>query len=422
AGYGIFYSPVYGQIANVVQTLGLVNGNRQIAQVFVPLTGVPGFPTLTSAAVFQTLFAQGRVQCLTPAPGQAACITPQNLVQFGPPLNNITHTGPVPPLSVLFAGQPDYQNPYSQQAEFGIEREFWGGISVSASYVYVHTVHLPVAIDTNLLDTAPIVTATSPFNGKQVSFQNWVCANPLTCFANPLLLQNNVYSSSGRAVYHGGILEIKKRMSHHVSLMANYTYSKALSDVTDFNSDFSPVDQTNLRGERAPADFDQRHKLVVAGILTSPAKNAFFSGFELAPVIRYSTGHPYNVLAGGANINNDRHSTNDRPLGFGRNAGVGPDFMDVDLRLARRFKITERTGIQFVAEAFNLFNRTNFGSVNNEYTTFNGFANPNFAAPSPNGFFLNSAVNPPGNAQGAFTSGAGSFARRQLQLGARLTF
>ncbi len=26
AGYGIFYSPIYGQIADVVQTLGLVNG------------------------------------------------------------------------------------------------------------------------------------------------------------------------------------------------------------------------------------------------------------------------------------------------------------------------------------------------------------------------------------------------------------
>src|SRR5262249_16845244 len=84
AGYGIFYSPIYGQIADVVQTLGIVNGNRQIAQVFVPLTGVPGLPpTTNSAAIFQTLFAQGRVQCTTPAAGQAACITPANLAPFG---------------------------------------------------------------------------------------------------------------------------------------------------------------------------------------------------------------------------------------------------------------------------------------------------------------------------------------------------
>src|SRR5262249_31463990 len=112
AGYGIFYSPIYGQIANVVKTLGVVDGNRQIAQQFVPLTGVPGAPpTLTSALVFQTLFAQGLVSCTTPAAGNAACITPANLTQFG---INITHTGPVPPLNVVFSGQPDYQSPYSQ--------------------------------------------------------------------------------------------------------------------------------------------------------------------------------------------------------------------------------------------------------------------------------------------------------------------
>src|SRR5262249_39493516 len=54
-GYGIFYSPVYAQIPNVVQTLGVVNGFRQIAQVFVPITGAPGNPALTSATIFQTL-------------------------------------------------------------------------------------------------------------------------------------------------------------------------------------------------------------------------------------------------------------------------------------------------------------------------------------------------------------------------------
>src|SRR5258708_5854103 len=56
-GYGIFYSPIYGQNADAVQTLGVVNGFQQIAQAFVPLTGEPGNPALTSASVFQTLFA-----------------------------------------------------------------------------------------------------------------------------------------------------------------------------------------------------------------------------------------------------------------------------------------------------------------------------------------------------------------------------
>jgi hypothetical protein len=216
AGYGIFYSPIYGQIADVVQTLGLVNGVRQIAQTFVPLTGVPGSPpSLTSAAIFQTLFAQGKVQCTTPAAGNAACITPADLTQFG---INITHTGPVPPLSVLFSGQPNYQNPYSQQAEFGIEREIAKGWAVSLSGIYVHTIGLPVAIDTN---ARPVNFTTVPLaNGKTASFRNWAATNPqcagagiVNCFVNPLLLQSDQYSSKGSAVYEGAILEVKKRFS-----------------------------------------------------------------------------------------------------------------------------------------------------------------------------------------------------------------
>lgn len=146
-GYGIFYSQVYGQIADVAQTLGVLDSSgrpvtdlttcsaspdacsRQIAQIFVPLQGIPG---LSSAAIFQTLFAQGRVSCTTPTGGAAACITPADLIQFG---INITHTGAIPPLTVLFSGQPDYRNPYSQQAELGIEREIAKGLSVSASYI-----------------------------------------------------------------------------------------------------------------------------------------------------------------------------------------------------------------------------------------------------------------------------------------------
>jgi hypothetical protein len=411
-GFGIFYSPVYGQIGNVVQTLGIVNGFRQIAQTFVPLTGVPGAPpALTSAAIYQTLFAQGKIQCTAAAAGQAACITPADLTQFG---INITHTGPTPPLSVIFSGQPGYRNPYSEQGEFGIERQLGRTWSVSASYVYVHTIGLPVALDTNLLPTAPITT--DPATG--IAFRNWGApqcgANPFLCFANPLILQNNVYSSAASALYQGGILEIQKRLSNHFSVLANYTYSKALSTATDFNSDFAPVDETNLAGERGLSDFDQRHKVVVASVIDTGSNNSsamyrVLSGFQIAPIIRYNSGQPFNILAG-RDVNGDRHSTNDRPLGIGHNAGQGPDFMDVDLRLARGFKLHERASLNFTAEAFNLFNRTNFASVNNVdpglVTQFNGVETDPLHSPI-------------GTTPFAFASAQ---LRRQLQFGVRLNF
>jgi hypothetical protein len=414
AGYGIFYSPIYGQIADVVQTLGLVNGVRPIAQTFVPLTGAPGNPALTSAAIFQTLFAQGKVQCTTPAAGNAACITPADLTQFG---INITHTGPVPPLSVLFSGQPNYQNPYSQQAEIGIEREISKGWAVSLSGIYVHTIGLPVAIDTNALASAPVTPAQiglSGLPGTLVPLHNWAgpqCAGAgiLTCFANPLLLQGDQYSSKGSALYEGAILEVKKRFSTHFSVLANYTLSKAFDTTTDFNSDFGPVDNTNLAGERGLSTFDQRHKVVIATILdTGNNHGRLLNGFQLAPIFRYNSGHPFDLLAG-ADLNGDRHSTNDRPIGAARNTGLGPDFMDFDMRLTRRFKMGERANLQLLAEGFNLANRTNFASVNNIVgptvigNTFNVKGSSALSPSTPLGF-------------------TSAFPMRQLQLGIRIGF
>ncbi len=412
-GYGIFYSPIYGQIADVVQTLGVVNGFQQIAQVFVPLTGAPGNPALNSAVIFQTLFAEGLISCTSPTAGNAACITPASLTQFG---INISHNTPLPPLSVVFAGQTGYKSPYSQQASLGIERQFASNWTVSVSGIYVHTLRLPVAIDANALPAAPLTTSVNPFTGQSVTFRNWgapACtANPFLCFANPFILQDNVYSSEGAAHYWGGTLEVRKRFSNHFSMMASYTYSKAIDTTTDFNSDYGPVDNTNLNGERGLSDFDQRHRVVFSSLMQSPWHNWFLSGFELSPIISYDSGHPFNILASGMDINGDRHSTNDRPLGIGRNTGIGPDFFTWDMRLSKQIHLGDRAGLTLIAECFNLLNRTNYSGVNNEVpTTATGFAN---LPANPTGivsFLPNTPL--------AFTS---DYNRRQFQLGARLTF
>src|SRR5262249_2539316 len=258
-------------------------------------------------------------------------------------------------------------------------------LSVSLGYIYVHTLRLPVAIDTNALPafstTVPGCTSTLTQNcvasGTAVAVHNWNSRlpNPLNaapcagaavvlCFAQPLLLQTDQYSSAGSALYHGFTLEVKKRFSSHFSLLGNYTFSKALDTTTDFNSDFGPFDNTNLAGERGLSSFDQRHNVVATGILATTNKSQFLGGWQLSPILRYNSSHPFNLLAG-ADVNGDRHSTNDRPIGAGRNTGIGPDFIDFDLRLTKAFRLTEGAQLQFLAEGFNLLNRSNFASVNN---------------------------------------------------------
>jgi outer membrane receptor for ferrienterochelin and colicin len=62
---------------------------------------------------------------------------------------------------------------------------------------------------------------------------------------------------------------------------------------------------------------------------------------------------------------------------LGRNSFVGPGNWFADMTLSKTFKLTERVGMKFDANAFNVFNRTNFilatagGGANNKYLSSN---------------------------------------------------
>jgi len=409
-GYGIFYSPVYFQIPGVVKALGNVNGVRQIANTLVTILGAP---PANSAEIFGAMFAQGKILCGQLAAGANSCITQADLAQFVP----VSNTGPLPPGTVLFFGQPNYRNPQSQQASLGVERQIGNSLSVSANYIYVHTTHLPWAIDKNLLPGAPIVSGVAGANGLPTNglpFQDWGASqcvlNPALCFADSThtILQNNEYASVANAIYHGGILEVKKRFSNRFSLLANYTYSKAIDDSTDFNSDYAAFNEVNLRAERALSDFDQRHKVVFAAVLESPWEHSrVLSGFELSPIVSYNSGHPFNLLAG-ADINGDNHFTNDRPPGATRNSVLWPNYATFDMRLGRIFKIGEQIRLRFTAEGFNITNRTNYASVNN-------IVGAAFAPP----FNVHGTANLSPSQPLGFTA---ALPKREVQLGLRFDF
>ena len=406
-GYGIYYAPIYYQIDYVVRALGEVDPAtglpcrselgescfRQIPQIFSSILS----PGANSAVIFQTLLAQGVIPCTNTA--QEACITPANLTQFG---ISISQTGPLPPLSVRFSADPNYENPMAQQASLGVDREIAPDFSVSVNYIFSRTAHITRARDKNLLPAT-----IDPVLG----IPNWAlpCPNTPTgtCFVNPLILQDNVYESTGNAFYHGGIVEVKKQFSNNFQFFANYTFSKAIDEVTDFNSDFQPFDQTNLRADRSLSAFDQRHKFVAAAVVSTRWIN-------LSPILRANSGRPFNLLAG-TNLNNDRHSSTDRPVingvPVGRNTGRGPSFWTLDLRLSHDFKLNEDVGLEILAEGFNLFNRVNYGSVNNVIGTSN--------ADLTSGVRVKGRLDRLPSQPLGFTS---VFDPRRFQLGVRLTF
>jgi hypothetical protein len=415
-GGGIFYAPTYVQIDFATKELGTINGQPpQIQNFLVPLTGELGNPAVNSATIFQTLFAEGLLgnggfpnnPCnLSAGPtgaGAGSCITAADLTQFGS-LSGFTD---------FFSVPKTFHDPYSEQGSLGIENQIGRSMSLSLDYIYVHTLRLPWTQNINLLSTAPTVAGIPGTNG--LPFQNWnsqfspQCAllvnNP--CFANPLIVGDNQYSSTGSALYNGLTVEFNKRFSEHYGFLANYTWSKATDDVSDFNISYSAQNNTNLALDRGPSLFDQRQKVTFAGILDSPWRNIFLTGFQFSPILRYDSGHPFNLLAG-EDLNGDNNSNTDRPPGAGRNSGIGPDYFDIDARLSRTFKVTERVSLRFMAEAFNLFNRTNYSSVDN-------VVGPNFAPP----------FNVSGTNTVAPTSPLGfdaASAKREIQLGVRAQF
>jgi hypothetical protein len=404
AGYGIYYAPSILQVDTSTATYSSAS-NRRGTVFAIPLTGLPGNPAANSGAIFQTLFAQGKVNCGQPSPGAVGCITPTDLAQFGV---NTSTSGPLPLSSLTFQAEPNFQNPSSQQASLGIERELSPNLSVSANYIYVHTIHLARTVDANVLPGAPMASGIAGTNG--LPFQNWgdpqckvAVNNP--CFADPTRAANNVFYSSAEALYQGATLEIKKRYSHHLTIMANYTYSKAMDDVADVL--YWPSNQVQPGVERALSSFDQRHRVIIASIIESPFRSRALAGFELAPLFQYDSTRPFNLYAG-TDVNGDRTDFADRPPGVGRNTGIGPNFLGMDLRLSRRLKVSEKASLQFMAEVFNIANRTNYATINDE-------VGASFAPPfNPHG----SAKLLPSQPLG-FTS---DFPKREIQLGARLTF
>ncbi len=479
-GYGIFYGPVDAQIPEVDLSLGVVNKNKSavenstsagqvanvtaicgVSQFGVPIipgtgtspcnreisiyadgfAGVPQLGIAGSATIFQTLFAQGLIQCTTPTAGNNACITPAAVAGPFPgsqPVGiDVTNTAALSPLQVIFVNQPGYRPPIAQQASIGVEHQIGTRFSISVSGIYTHTQRLPVAIDTNLLP-APFSNVTL-VNGQAVSYRNWntsaaadplggtepgglpCAADPYLCFVNPLIVQNNQYTSAAYALYQGGIVEMKERFSEHFTLFGNYTFSKGYDTSTDFNSDYGPQDPTNLGLDRGLSEFDQRHKLVIAGVLDSPWRQSLLSGFQFAPIFSVHSGHPFNLLAGGE-VNGDNHTTNERPIGAPRDTGLGPDYIDFDARLSWAHKLGEKSNLQFTAEGFNIANRTNFASVNNEVSPLFGFT-PGFTSFNVRGIRPGSALAGGGTATSstplAFTS---AFPKRQIQLGVRFSF
>jgi hypothetical protein len=374
-GGGIFYSPIYVQIPGYTSVL---NGSGKYINQIVR-TGNAGLPTAFNAS------AAGVYQA--GALGNAAASISAGTYPFGvltePQINALgiaTAAGATG--RVLFDLNPDYKNNYTIQANLGLQRQIAADLSLEVAYQMYHGLHIQQPVGLNYCEagtpgcpaTAANLTALSQRDARLGPLYR-ICGTDTSCgrVNDAGITQFTDYQSRGMSIYHGMTVSLTRRFSNHVSFQANYTFSKAIDDNTDFNSAFAPPFPSRLFTERSLSTFDIRHNFVVSGVLQSPFRagagehflSRAFADMSLSPSIFIRSGIPFTIRTG-TDINGDSRGGTDRLFSIGRNTGIGPNYRSVNLRLSKSFRLKKDSPLrlEFSADAANLFNRTNFAAVN----------------------------------------------------------
>ena len=226
-------------------------------------------------------------------------------------------------------------------------------------------------------------------------------------------------ASVANSSYNALEASLRKRFSHGLSFLASYTWSHAIDDVSSFNitgSASQPVagendlaqDPFDLAAERGPSMFDARNRLVFSyqwslpflqhsqawygyafgnwqlnGIFTAMAGTPFtvFDSNDVslqgqAPEISGFSSNRPNVVG---NPNSGPRTATEwfnvsafqqiiqNPLSpveqfgdEGRNAVLGPRYVDWDFSAFKNIRLTESKELQFRGELFNLLNHVNY--------------------------------------------------------------
>jgi hypothetical protein len=133
-------------------------------------------------------------------------------------------------------------------------------------------------------------------------------------------------------------------------------------------------------------------------------------GFRLSLISGVAAASFYTVYAG-FDVNHDGNPLSDRVDTLGRNTLKGDKYVNLDLRLSRVIRTSERTRIELIGEAFNLFNTLNVTEVNSVYGA------PVLIGPEPKSF-----ADPVIAPLASFNSIRAIAPPRQIQLALRLSF
>jgi hypothetical protein len=279
-----------------------------------------------------------------------------------------------PPVSNITVADPHLKLPRTYQWNVALEHST--GSSQSLSLTYIGAIGRDLLRESNLFISS-LVNKNFPFVG----------------------LTDNTATSD----YHALQLKFQRRLSRGLQALASYSFSHSIdiastdSTANEFNT---PGSVASPHVDRGDSDFDIRHSFT-AGVtyeLPSPrsqkAVHAIVGGWSVDSFILARSAPPVDVVSGvvfaaGVALNPRPNVVPSVPLvllgsqypggksynkaafaapprgtqgNFGRNVLRGFGAWQADFAVQRQFHLTEKLGLRFRSEFFNIFNHPNFGS------------------------------------------------------------
>jgi hypothetical protein len=330
-------------------------------------------------------------------------------MNFGTP---VLGTGTLPPTTVSFTAFDSHAPAqYVQKWITSVQKSFGQNISLEVGYIGSRGFHLQRAhlINNTLPGPGPL-GPRRPF--KMLTF---VPGTTLTPSSAPAVIQSetfpvstiNLLENTAQSWYDAAYVNVRRRYSHGLSFLANYTFAKNLTNAPDFRSPMDestiPQNNLNLNLEKGPG-CDVRHRFALSSVYDIPAVKrqewvrVITQDWHLSTIYQVQSGMPFTISVFGDTANSGtvlgenpvRANVTGQPFfgpgtrtadkwfnpsafatppaftygNAGRNSVYGPPLQTMDFALARTFQFTERANFQFRAEAFNALNKVNLGTPN----------------------------------------------------------